>query len=88
MCWVLPALLDGVSPQQRVDDGVDGLLQVLYQDGVSSHHSLFYHIYVAGATVNNIRLMLKCSSRAARGNELELQGFFCADVSPALQEHA
>lgn len=43
----LPALLDGVSAQQRVNNGVDSLLQVLYEDGVPCHHGLLYHIYIA-----------------------------------------
>ena len=47
---ILPALLDGVSSKQRVKNGVNGLLKVLYEDSVACHHSLFYHIYIPGAT--------------------------------------
>lgn len=46
---VLPALLDGVSSQQRVNNGVDGLLEVFYEDCVPCYNSLFYHIYITGA---------------------------------------
>ncbi len=49
---VLPALLDGVSSQQRVNNRVDGLLEVLYEDSVPCHYSLFYHIYISGTTFN------------------------------------
>lgn len=49
---ILPALLDGVSSQQGVNNGVNGLLKVLYEDSVPCHHSLFYHIYIPGATIN------------------------------------
>lgn len=49
---VLPALLDGVSSQQRVNNRVNGLFKVLYEDSVPCHYSLFYHIYIAGTTFN------------------------------------
>lgn len=50
--FVLPALLDGVSSQQRVDNWVNGLLEVLYEDSVPCHYSLFDHIYIAATTFN------------------------------------
>lgn len=53
MPLVLPALLDGVSSQQRVNNGVNGLLKVLYEDSVPCHYSLLYHIYITGTTINN-----------------------------------
>lgn len=49
---VLPALLDGVPSQQRVNNRVNGLLEVLYEDSVPCHYSLFYHIYIAEMTFN------------------------------------
>lgn len=45
---VLPALLDCVPSQQRVENRVNGLLKVLNEDGVTRHYSLFYHIYITG----------------------------------------
>lgn len=50
--FLLPALLDGVSSQQRVDNWVNGLLEVLYEDSVPCHYSLFDHIYIAATTFN------------------------------------
>lgn len=44
--WSLPALLDRVSSQQRVNNRVNGLLKVLNEDRVPGHYSLFYYIYV------------------------------------------
>lgn len=51
VCLVLPALLDGVSSQKRVNDRVNGLFEVHYEDSVPCHYSLFYHIYITGTTI-------------------------------------
>lgn len=45
---LLPALLDCVSSQQRVNNRINGLLEVLNKDSVPRHYSLFYHIYITG----------------------------------------
>lgn len=50
---MLPALLDRVSSQQRVENRVDGLLEILYEDSVSGHHCLLYHIHIAETTDHN-----------------------------------
>lgn len=50
---VLPSLLDGVSSQQRVNNRVNCLLEVFYEDSVPCHYTLFYHIYITGTTINN-----------------------------------
>lgn len=58
----LPALLDRVSSQQRVENRVDSLLKVLYEDSVSSHHCLLYHIYVAETTDQNEKGSYCCTA--------------------------
>lgn len=49
---VLPALLESISSQQRVNNRVNGLLEVLNEDSVPCHYSLFYHIYITGTLFN------------------------------------
>lgn len=50
VCVSIPSLLDGVPSQQRVNNRVNGLLEVLYEHSVPCHDSLLYHIYIAGTT--------------------------------------
>lgn len=64
-CAVLPALLDGVSSQQRIDNGVNGLLEVLYEDSVSCHDGLFYHIYITATTQHNNEQACCCFTKRA-----------------------
>lgn len=47
---LLPALLDCVSTQKWVNNGVNGLLEVLDEDSVPCHYSLFNNIYISGTT--------------------------------------
>lgn len=56
---LLPALLDCVSSQQRVNNRVNGLLEVLNKDSVSCNYRLFYHIYITGKIFDIKRLKWK-----------------------------
>lgn len=47
----LPALLDCVPPQKRVNNGVNCLLEVFDQHSVSRHHSLLNNVYVSGKSL-------------------------------------
>lgn len=49
---VLPALLDCVSPQQRVNNRVNRFLKVLNEHSVACHDSLFNNIHITGTKVN------------------------------------
>lgn len=56
---VLPALFDGVSPQQRVYNWVNSLLKVFNQDRFSCHHSLLYYIHIAEERNKKIQVFIQ-----------------------------